>query len=282
MITLYVSNGVAYIWNSDDWHYLRLNHRICGSLIGSVPSFPRQNDFQGLPMVLMSEEAALLVEKEICQLIELPKLNDNLLDEQKQEIDKINDKTLAEQTEALRKRKIEQLSEKLDIIVAGKTQKMMSKGTSNVNIDKDALLQEEINKLPNLAPANTLVHLPTEHYIETERKVVLISSLKPSVLDKNGASRYAIFKDLWQKGFHITSGSKFGSDFLAYPGDPVKFHAMYMLRCINDEKTTFRPANLVAFGRLAVAVNKLAVLAFCNEFGKVEYQTLQWHDSANS
>ncbi|XP_045766252.1 tRNA-splicing endonuclease subunit Sen34 [Maniola jurtina] len=282
MITLYVSNGIAYIWNSDDWHNVRAIHRICGTLIGSVPSFPRQNDFQGLPMALMSEEAALLVENGICELIELPKLNDNLTDEQKQQIEKINDKTLAEQAEALRKRKIEQLSQKLDIIVAGKKQKMMSKGISNVVIDKDALLQEEINKLTNLAPAHILVHLPTEHHIETERKQVSVSILRPSVFDKKGASRYAIFKDLWQKGFHMTSGSKFGADFLVYPGDPVKFHAMYMLRCLNDYATLFRPASLVAFGRLSVAVNKLAVLAFCNAYGKIEYQTLQWHDSVNS
>ena len=27
-----------------------------------------------------------------------------------------------------------------------------------------------------------------------------------------------IFEDLWNKGFYITDGSKFGGDFLAYPG----------------------------------------------------------------
>lgn len=55
---------------------------------------------------------------------------------------------------------------------------------------------------------------------------------------------------------------------------------MYMLRCVNYD-TPFRPANLVAFGRLSVAVNKLAVLAFNNSGGKIEYQTLQWHDSVH-
>lgn len=53
---------------------------------------------------------------------------------------------------------------------------------------------------------------------------------------------------------------------------------MYMLKCV-DQDAIFRPTNLVAFGRLSVAVNKLAVLAFHNAFGKIEYQTLQWHDS---
>lgn len=61
-------------------------------------------------------------------------------------------------------------------------------------------------------------------------------------------------------------------------GDPVKFHAKYMLRCVSEE-TAFRPAQMVAFGRLAVAVNKMAVFAFTNSIGGINYQTLQWHDS---
>ena len=30
--------------------------------------------------------------------------------------------------------------------------------------------------------------------------------------------KFKIFEDLWNKGFYITDGSKFGGDFLAYPG----------------------------------------------------------------
>lgn len=37
---------------------------------------------------------------------------------------------LSEQTEALRKRKIDQLSQKIDIIIAGKRQKLLSKGVT--------------------------------------------------------------------------------------------------------------------------------------------------------
>ncbi|CAH0729738.1 unnamed protein product, partial [Brenthis ino] len=226
MIPLYVYNGDAYVWNSDDWQTLRINHRICGALIGTVPSFPRQNDFQGLPMVLMTEEAVLLVKKGICELIELPGINNSLSEEQKQEMKEVDQKILEEQSDALRKRKIEQLSQKIDIILAGKKQKLLSKGIFNANLDKDILLQEEINKLPKLAPAHVLVHLPTEHFINTEHKRSSISVLRPSVFDREGSARYAVFKDLWEKGHYITSGSKFGADYLVYPGDPVKFHAI--------------------------------------------------------
>lgn len=30
--------------------------------------------------------------------------------------------------------------------------------------------------------------------------------------------RYETFKDLWERGYYITNGEKFGGDFLVYPG----------------------------------------------------------------
>ncbi|CAH0398733.1 unnamed protein product [Chilo suppressalis] len=281
MIRLFVKNGVAYVWNAEDWYLLRSEHRICGSLIGSIASYPRQNEFLGLPMALMSEEAALLVEKGICELCEIPNLTKAPSKEEKAYIKECEQRIVDEQREGLRKRRIEQMSQKLDIIAAGKKQKLQSKGITDVQLDKEALLQEEINKLPKLSPAYLLVHLPTEHFKTSDRKLVSIDVLRPSVEDRDGNFRYCVYKDLWDKGHHVTNGLKFGSDFLVYPGDPVRFHATYMVRCIYDKATPFRPANLVAFGRLSVAVNKLAVLAFYNSSEKIDYQTLQWHDGVN-
>ncbi|XP_047534527.1 tRNA-splicing endonuclease subunit Sen34 [Vanessa atalanta] len=281
MIPLYVNDGVAYVWNSKDWHTLRSTHRICGALIGTIVSYPRQNEFQGLPMALMSEEAALLVEKGLCELIELPNIKEELSEEKKQKIQEMDQKIIDEQSEALQKKKIEQLSQKIDIIVAGKKKKMMSKGIFDINIDKDTLLQEEINKLSKATPANILIHLPTEHFINTENIKLEIDVLRPCIMFGDGAIRYTIFKDLWERGYYITSGSKFGADFLVYQGDPVKFHAMYMLKCVSNIAQCFRPANIVTFGRLSVAVNKLALYGFCNNYGKIEYQTIQWHDTLN-
>ncbi|CAH0761161.1 unnamed protein product [Diatraea saccharalis] len=232
-------------------------------------------------MALMSEEAALLVEKGVCELCELPNLTEAPSEEDKANIKNCEQRVIEEQTEGLRKRRIEQMSQKLDIIVAGKKQKLLSKGITDGQLDKEMLLQEEINRLPKLSPAYLLVHLPAEHFKLSDTRTVSIDVLKPSIKDKNGTFRYSVFKDLWAKGHHITNGLKFGSDFLVYPGDPVKFHATYMIRCIEDIETSFRPANLVAFGRLSVAVNKLAVLAFYNSSEKIEYQSLQWHDGIN-
>lgn len=32
-------------------------------------------------------------------------------------------------------------------------------------------------------------------------------------------TRYCVFRDLWGRGYYVTSGSKFGGDFLVYPGE---------------------------------------------------------------
>lgn len=55
-------------------------------------------------------------------------------------------------------------------------------------------------------------------YLISERINVGVDVLNPSIVEGEGAIKYAIFKDLWQKNYHITSGSKFGSDYLVYPG----------------------------------------------------------------
>ncbi|XP_053606922.1 uncharacterized protein Tsen34 isoform X4 [Plodia interpunctella] len=228
-IPLYVENGVAYVWNCNDWHLLRTKHRICGTLIGSITSYPRQNDFLGLPMALMSEEAALLVDIGTCKLYAIENIVYKPSDKQKEDFKTHLNRALEEQRQVLRKKKIEQLSQKIDVIIAGKRQKLLSKGITDVYLDKQTLLQEEINKLPILPPVHLLEHLPTEFNLDA--------------------------------------------------GDPVRFHAMYMVRCISDRAKSFQPAYLVSYGRMSVAVNKLAVLAFRNNYGRIEYQTLQWHDS---
>ncbi len=52
-----------YILGITDVTYLRVKHRIVGSLIGSLPSQPKQNNDYGLPLLLMAEETNLLIEQ---------------------------------------------------------------------------------------------------------------------------------------------------------------------------------------------------------------------------
>lgn len=85
---------------------------------------------------------------------------------------------------------------------------------------------------------------------------------------------------MWQKRFYLTDGAKFGSDFIAYPGDPVSFHAQYVIVCVDGEEaiSLMSKANLVAKSRLGTAVNKGVILAYIKA-DQVRYKLLRWNGS---
>ncbi|KAJ3508748.1 hypothetical protein NLJ89_g5583 [Agrocybe chaxingu] len=72
LIPLRVANKTAYVWDVDDIAAIRSKHHICGVLTGTLPHLSQQNVFLGVPLVLMPEEAVLLVEIGAAVLIDDP------------------------------------------------------------------------------------------------------------------------------------------------------------------------------------------------------------------
>ena len=98
--------------------------------------------------------------------------------------------------------------------------------------------------------------------------------------------RKMAFFDLWRRGFFLTDGSKFGADFLAYPGDPIRYHAQNIVVCLDSRNELERmrkkvsESDLVGRCRLGTAVNKNVLFAYVfvgkNKKGGVKYQALRW------
>ena len=85
-----------------------------------------------------------------------------------------------------------------------------------------------------------------------------------SQMSKIDRYKCAVFKDLHEKGFTMTSAAKFGGDYLAYPGDPMLFHAYFTVRVLErGEKMT--PLSCSSVTRMAHAARKNVVFAFCGE-----------------
>ncbi|KAG9409631.1 tRNA-splicing endonuclease subunit Sen34 [Aphanomyces cochlioides] len=84
--------------------------------------------------------------------------------------------------------------------------------------------------------------------------------------------RHRIFLDLWEKGFYITSGSKFGGDYLLYDVDPLTSHAKAIV--VVSECPVLSASELAGFSRLARAVKKTFVMAYVNDNQTVSYTTL--------
>lgn len=86
--------------------------------------------------------------------------------------------------------------------------------------------------------------------------------------------RMAVFRDLHARGFRVTGGSKFGADFLLYPGDPTLFHAQFCVRLV-DHDAPMLPAMLAASCRGSFQARKHLLLASVEGEGggKVRYMT---------
>ena len=57
----------------------------------------------------------------------------------------------------------------------------------------------------------------------------------------------------------MTSAAKFGGDFLAYPGDPLLYHAQFTVRCLSSD-TPLHPLALSAGARMAHAARCVRAL----------------------
>ncbi|KAK2188882.1 hypothetical protein NP493_117g07037, partial [Ridgeia piscesae] len=82
-------------------------------------------------------------------------------------------------------------------------------------------------------------------------------------------TRYRVFKDLWEKGYYLTSGCKFG-------GEPARFHSFYIAVC-RPSSQSFTPLDLITLGRLGANVKKTVILCTVDEdTDQMCYISLQW------
>eukprot|EP00172_Hildenbrandia_rubra_P004061 Plantae.Rhodophyta-Hildenbrandia_rubra.ctg7498.p1 GENE.Plantae.Rhodophyta-Hildenbrandia_rubra.ctg7498~~Plantae.Rhodophyta-Hildenbrandia_rubra.ctg7498.p1 ORF type:complete len:404 (+),score=83.60 Plantae.Rhodophyta-Hildenbrandia_rubra.ctg7498:66-1277(+) len=131
----------------------------------------------------------------------------------------------------------------------------------------------------------TITYTPTEaRSCERHPTFRETSKIPPPVgiNPKRLAERQAVFTDLYDKGFYLSCGAKFGSDFLAYAAEPLLFHGVLSIIVMNkDDRIT--PHNVVALGRLGDSTKKRTVLAYIAEDSGptpvIEYVGIQWEET---
>ncbi|XP_030751938.1 tRNA-splicing endonuclease subunit Sen34 isoform X1 [Sitophilus oryzae] len=255
MIKLIHINGDILIYDVESWTALRKDYRIIGQIIGSTSFIP------SLPMKLLPEEVLLLLKKNLAIVHEGPSHIIN----NKSESNEFEESFLKAQQVKYRDIRKAQLDVVIDKIVDKRNQVGDKRS-------KEEIFEEELNKSCIITRENMLWPIflegDTTNYslVPKEKMFALSSSLKSNV-----------YMDLWEKGYYITNGEKFGGDFLVYFGDPIAYHAIFIVKCV-DGIANISPIELIAFGRLGVAVKKRAVLATFTE-GKVAYLTINWIDA---
>ncbi|ORX63790.1 tRNA-intron endonuclease catalytic domain-like protein, partial [Basidiobolus meristosporus CBS 931.73] len=252
--TIYVSEGHGFLWDAAAACALRSEHRIVGVLVGSLPRLPLQNSFFSLPVLLMPEEVTLLLEKELAVLVDD---SDSHREPTGSEIEEYQ-ATLARE-ETLRRQAYEE------------NKRERAKARENNTV---AHAQERKEENPPAIPTQELrktrktVQVPTSSaqyaWHEPKKMYSTLEQAKagglwsfPSTAEER--LRYRIYVDLWDKGYYITPGSKFGGDFLLYPGDPLRYHSHFVASIVPFTKE-LSPVSLVGYGRLGAAVKKAYLL----------------------
>ncbi|WFD18389.1 tRNA-intron lyase [Malassezia caprae] len=77
-------------------------------------------------------------------------------------------------------------------------------------------------------------------------------------------ARCAVFEDLHSKGYFLSTGLRFGGDFVVYPGDPLRYHSHYTATVLETPQTPMPAYHIVAAGRLGTAVKKSHLICQAN------------------
>ena len=125
---------------------------------------------------------------------------------------------------------------------------------------------------------------PVEALYLVEKKIIKIQKNNTSlnekklrkILENNFIKfnkKYRVYEDLRDKGYVVTPGIKYGSDFAVYEDGPGIDHAPYIVQII-DSEDQLSATEIVKAGRLATTVRKSFLLAVVNE--EIRYLEFNW------
>ncbi|XP_006015034.1 tRNA-splicing endonuclease subunit Sen34 [Alligator sinensis] len=283
MLRIHVLAGQALVWRFEDAREIRERHRLVGTLVGALARAPRQNVRLGLPLQLLPEEARLLAEMGAAVLVrsadaqpqgQSAQASEGQLYEQGLEESYQEQRCLAAQE------RWAQLANLAERIAQGRAHKQEQRGKlpDTVPLPGPAEERERLESAFVFPHESMMVQLPTAWPCPGQEEQVDWTQPSwdwPHAGHQEHETRYCVFRDLWGRGYYVTSGSKFGGDFLVYPGDPMRFHAHYIALCC-PPGAPLPLCDIVAAARLGTSVKKTVLLCSAGEDGVVIYTSLQW------
>eukprot|EP00092_Neocalanus_flemingeri_P028604 GFUD01031061.1.p1 GENE.GFUD01031061.1~~GFUD01031061.1.p1 ORF type:complete len:334 (+),score=109.71 GFUD01031061.1:51-1004(+) len=306
---------VGFVWDLEHVLVLRNKFRILGSFVGFSP---KSVDI-GLPLLLMGEEIQLLKEKGIVKLVEIKCWEEEPSERIIQRALDYKEQTYQSQIEEFKEERIEVINKMADKIVAGKKRKKLEqlkkkrkfdgmrlqtekrrklegceasdpqvvdlssdeeteKSEELIKIDRNSVISQEIAKIKPISRDMQAVQMfDKDPWLENEDKISSNWTFKTEGIKK---CKLFTFKDLWNNNYYISEGSKFGGDFLVYSGDPVKYHAKFIVICLNsvvEIENENRIQDLVARSRLGTCVKKTVLFSWLDG-EDVKYRSLKRGD----
>lgn len=283
LIDISFCGSTPLLWKVSDMKRCR-SVGVIGALVGSLARQPRQNVRLGRPLELLQEEALLLEETSSAAASLRPQ---DCGDEER------HSEAVRQYEAGLESSYKEQcalaLEDKKTVLRRIMNEKENGERVSGTH-DSGNPIRDRLNALdqafrfPWSAMAVQLCtaragfsHCPEERSFQ--------STDWPMPRDERLNTRFCVYRDLRNKGFHLTSAGKFGGDFLVYPGDPLRFHAHFIALCISmDEELPL--CDILAIARLGSNVKKTVLLCSPRSRsetgrdesveGDVVYSSLQW------
>ncbi|SMN22632.1 similar to Saccharomyces cerevisiae YAR008W SEN34 Subunit of the tRNA splicing endonuclease, which is composed of Sen2p, Sen15p, Sen34p, and Sen54p [Maudiozyma saulgeensis] len=244
------------IFNIDDIKKLR-DVGICGILSGTLPSAAQQNIFLSVPLKLMIEEAIWLYLNGLAEFKVLrgdtAHLVKEILDRDAHNIHVVAKERLERSFELQREYKREQHRLKLERLG------IISPETSNKNTSdqsqNDKLLEASLFiETPTTSNLLNNLHLNHENGINDNLLHILVSQY-------SNWDNFLLFQALKDKGYVLAPGGRFGGKFIAYPGDPLRYHSHMVVRdALHYKDQPLDLLELAANARLGTAVKKIWVI----------------------
>jgi tRNA-intron lyase len=217
--------------------WLRDRYGIVGAMIGGIAEFKQQNRVRGLPLQLCPEEVSFLL----------------------RELGVIRLYSMHEFSNKIRSRKREAL-------IDSDSSDTDSSDSESSSSDSS---REEVSWQHALANGTEFV-IPDEMKENDEQRQWDCEWNYPSTIEEK--HRYLVFADLKKKKYSITAGSKFGCDYLLYPGDPTLFHAQFCVNIVHID-TPFVVSSLSASCRGSFQARKHLLHAAVDENNQILYTT---------
>jgi len=276
--------------------WLRREHKLCGTTIGTLPIAPSQNMFLGVPIEIMPEEAQLLIERGVAIIVDDVKAHDQAVrlsdkarradylarvEKQSQQVKHAKDQEKVES----RRRGLEKQSKKsrnssqstkndpatdpLDFDDSETPQDCQKEAAAG---DDSGVVQDEPStKVPPLTTiSNTYSVTPA-----TSRLLLPTPPTTPKSTISDLPSSYPFYRHLNDKGFFMTPGLRFGCQYTVYPGDPLRFHS-HFLAVGTEWDEDIDLMDVVGGGRLGTGVKKGFLLGGADPAGDVRTFSVEW------
>ena len=239
-----------------------------GVLVGTLPQVPQQNVFQGIPLELMPEEARLLMESGLAYIVNdrdwhrdgIGRSGRGQLQAYQQELTRKG----LEAVKSIQSQKAEateKVLKKLELNKPSKPSKSRSAGT----VAHSGAANEGGESLFDSSDAPQFLSDTSSSKADTKPWAITPATSYPPLtrppqnpeveLPAVKPASYAIFKHLHEQGYYLSPGLRFGCQFTAYPGDPLRYHSHFLAVGVDwEEKIDMM--DIIGGGRLGTGVKK--------------------------